>query len=131
MSSTTSTPYNATSQSPTFICPPGSAVSPSMGDIPGIDWRADVSMEGSTVWAARSGNAGRRSRPLHTPGHQPSGLLAFGCDRHGVADGGTVEGDGAVAAGHGGAQLGDWLVGPGLDDLHPAGDDIAGADRRL
>ena len=46
-------------------------------------------------------------------------LLAFGRDRHGVADGGTVQGDGAVAAGHGGAQLGDWLVGPGFDDLHP------------
>src|SRR5919201_1284797 len=53
---------------------------------------------------------------------------AAGGDRHGVADGGAVQGDGAVAADHGGTELGNWLVGPGFDDLHAAGDDIAGTD---
>src|SRR6476646_9341991 len=54
-----------------------------------------------------------------------------GSDRHGVADGGALQGNGAVAADHGGAELGDWFVGPGFDDLYAAGDDIAGADRCL
>jgi hypothetical protein len=34
----------------------------------------------------------------------------------------------AVAADDGGAELGDRLVGPGFQDLHAAGDDVAGAD---
>ena len=51
-----------------------------------------------------------------------------GGDRHGVADGGALQGNGAITADHGGAELGDWLVGPGFDDLHAAGNDIAGTD---
>jgi hypothetical protein len=52
-----------------------------------------------------------QSQERHAP------LLAFGRDRHGVADGDTVQGDGAVAAGHGGTEFGDWLTSPGFELL--------------
>jgi Transmembrane secretion effector len=51
-------------------------------------------------------------------------------DRHGVADGGALQGHGAIVTDHGGADLGDRLVGPGLEDLHAAGNDVARADGR-
>jgi hypothetical protein len=53
-----------------------------------------------------------------------------GSERHGVADRGARQGNGAVVTDHGRAQLGDRLVGPGFEDLHAAGNDVARADRR-
>jgi MFS family permease len=49
---------------------------------------------------------------------------------HRVTDGGARQGHGAIVTDHGGAELGDRLVGPGFEDLHAAGDDVAGADGR-
>jgi predicted MFS family arabinose efflux permease len=53
-----------------------------------------------------------------------------GGGRHGVADGGALQGHGAIVTDHGGADLGDRLVGPGFEDLHAAGNDVARADGR-
>jgi MFS family permease len=53
-----------------------------------------------------------------------------GGERHGVADGGARQGYGAIVTDHGGAELGDRLVGPGFEDLHAAGNDVARADGR-
>jgi MFS family permease len=53
-----------------------------------------------------------------------------GSERHGVTDRGARQGHGAVVTDHGGTELGDRLVGPGFEDLHPAGDDVARADGR-
>ena len=46
-------------------------------------------------------------------------LGASGHDRHRVTDGGALQGNGAVVPGNGGAQFGDRLVGPYVQDLYP------------
>jgi len=53
-----------------------------------------------------------------------------GREAHGEADRGALQCHGAIVADHGGAELGDRLVGPGFEDLHAAGDDITRADGR-
>src|SRR5262249_8831151 len=45
-------------------------------------------------------------------------LRLSGSERHGVADRGARQGYGAVVTDDRGAELGDRLVGPGLEDLH-------------